>query len=164
MSAKRLAAAGWGFEPSRTRTSHTAISQRFSGSPGQISPSPHSMPASTPREASASSAGSCTLPSSSPKTLEPSRPPSSPKTLEPSRPPSDCASAGSGTAPSATPATARTTTAGKSTRRERTLPIWFPRRTATATCCKKRPEGSRRSGTPPPGVGRPPRGMNPTLR
>ena len=47
---------------SSTRTSHTAIVQRGTGSPGQNSPSPHSVPSNTPNCANASTAGACTPP------------------------------------------------------------------------------------------------------
>ena len=51
----------------RTRTSHTAIVQRFISSPGQNRSSAHSVPSNTLRSASASMAGLCTPPATSAK-------------------------------------------------------------------------------------------------
>ena len=54
--------AAGGSASSRTRTSHTAIVQRFISSPGQNISWPHAVPLNTPSSASASMAGLCTPP------------------------------------------------------------------------------------------------------
>ena len=61
-SAKLDSVTAGGSALSRTRTSHTAIVQRFISSPGQNMFSAHSVPSNTPRALSASMAGLCTPP------------------------------------------------------------------------------------------------------